>query len=52
MNRSIGEYEANVLADHQLLDLDEVIDLAREGYTLEQMAQMLDVNVELQRDEF
>ncbi len=44
---SRGEYEANVFAAHLLLDDQEIHDLAKEGYDVVSIAQMLKVNINL-----
>lgn len=45
--RSITEYEANALAAHLLIDNDEVYALAKQGYDIMQISQMLGVHANL-----
>ena len=45
--KNTTEYEANAFAAHILFDNDEVYELAREGYTVEQMAKMMNCHVNL-----
>ncbi len=42
-----GEYEANVFAAHLLLDEEEIHSLAKEGYDVVSIAQILKVNINL-----
>ena len=41
------EYEANAFASHILLDDEEVYSLARQGYDVVQIAQMMGSNINL-----
>ena len=45
------EYEANAFASHILLDSDQVYSLAREGYDVVQLSQMLGSNVKSHADQ-
>lgn len=44
---SCTEYEANVFASHILIDTDEFLEYAKEGYTVEQIAQTLSLHTNL-----
>ena len=43
----VTEYEANAVAAHILIDTDDVLELAKDGYGVEQMAGQMEVDVNL-----
>lgn len=45
--KNITEYEANVFSSHLLIDNDEVLALARDGYDIVQISSMLNSNINL-----
>lgn len=45
--QSRTEYEANAFASHILLDTDEVLSYARNGYDVVQIAQAMDTNINM-----
>ena len=45
--KNITEYEANVFSSHLLIDNDEVLSLARDGYDIVQISSMLNSNINL-----